>query len=182
MPASNTNRLPVVFALRVTVAHPPQLLPSEPILADPLIVTLTYFRHEGGALLAGLPCGGHVFFLQFQEAEVRTRSPYYYYSTPMVSWIWTQYVAWCNARASGRTLRRSAACSTPHSNTQRRFATGVRPLRSSCGAPAMAALHDPGSQLRLPPLSRTCSMRTSCHTCPNRGPSSGSWLTSLVSF
>ena len=51
IPASNTNRLPVVFALRVTVNQVPSLLPAEPVLGDPLIVTLTYFRQEVPVLL-----------------------------------------------------------------------------------------------------------------------------------
>lgn len=41
---SQRNRFPVVFAMRVTVAAPPALLPQEPVLADPIIVTLTYHR------------------------------------------------------------------------------------------------------------------------------------------
>ena len=35
VPASNPNRFPVVFAMRVTVAAPPVLLPAQPILVDP---------------------------------------------------------------------------------------------------------------------------------------------------
>ncbi len=44
VPATNTNRFPVIFALRTTMAGIPSLLPAEPNLPDPLIVTLTYFR------------------------------------------------------------------------------------------------------------------------------------------
>lgn len=44
VPASNTNRFPVVFALRATLPSVPELLPAEAVLGEPLIVTLTYFR------------------------------------------------------------------------------------------------------------------------------------------
>lgn len=44
VPATNPNRFPVVFALRVTVQAAPAPLPAAPQLADPLIATLTYFR------------------------------------------------------------------------------------------------------------------------------------------
>lgn len=46
-----TNRFPVVFALRATLPAVPDLLPAEPTLSEPLIVTLTYFRHEVPVLL-----------------------------------------------------------------------------------------------------------------------------------
>lgn len=42
----DTMRVSVVFAMRVTVPSAPSLLPAEPVLADPVIVSLTYFRHE----------------------------------------------------------------------------------------------------------------------------------------
>jgi hypothetical protein len=41
-------RFPVVFAIKVTVPAVPHLLPHEPILSDPIIVSLTYFRRRGG--------------------------------------------------------------------------------------------------------------------------------------
>lgn len=47
----SVNRFPVVFALRATLPAVPDLLPAEPTLSEPLIVTLTYFRHEVPALL-----------------------------------------------------------------------------------------------------------------------------------
>jgi hypothetical protein len=47
VPATNTNRFPVVFALRATTCSVPALLPAMPVLSDPLIVTLTYFRRPG---------------------------------------------------------------------------------------------------------------------------------------
>jgi DNA-directed RNA polymerase beta subunit len=46
VPATNVNRLPVIFAVRITVARPPALLPVVPQLPDPIIVTLSYFRSE----------------------------------------------------------------------------------------------------------------------------------------
>lgn len=44
VPASNLNRPPVILALRAVVQTPPALLPEVPLLCDPIIVTLTYFR------------------------------------------------------------------------------------------------------------------------------------------
>ncbi len=51
VPATNTNRFPVIFALRTTMAGTPSLLPAPPLLPDPIIVTLTYFREEVPVIL-----------------------------------------------------------------------------------------------------------------------------------
>lgn len=71
-PATNTNRSPVIFALRVTVASVPALLPAAPVLADPLIVTLTYFRHEVPVILLFYAFG--VFDLDAVCAKVQKTS------------------------------------------------------------------------------------------------------------
>lgn len=46
VPASNPNRFPVVFSLRITISGSPPTTTGVRILNDPIIASLTYFRHE----------------------------------------------------------------------------------------------------------------------------------------
>jgi hypothetical protein len=45
-PAPFRPRFPVVFAIKATLPAAPPMLPQEPVLSDPIIVSLTYFQTD----------------------------------------------------------------------------------------------------------------------------------------
>ena len=51
VPASNPNRFPVVFSIRITISGPPPTTTGTRVLCDPIIASLTYFRHEVPVML-----------------------------------------------------------------------------------------------------------------------------------